>query len=141
MLNLKAIDDEAASKEPDEIYRWAMLFKAKSGEELKMAARNNEYRNEAVMTLHNLTADEKIQMQCEARKRYECDMATVRSEGRREGLEKGHQLGLSEGLSKGTVATLQSIGYSKSDIKKHLVSKSDMTPEEAEKTVSAYWKE
>ena len=38
MLNLKAVDDDSVTKEPEELYEWAKLFKATSWEEIKMLA-------------------------------------------------------------------------------------------------------
>lgn len=44
---------------------------------------------ETVYTLRNLTEDEKIRLECEARDRYEHDRASLYGSGLREGLERG----------------------------------------------------
>lgn len=49
---------------------WASFFKAKTWEELKMLAYNNQDIQEAVATVYQLTQEEKIRQQCEAREDY-----------------------------------------------------------------------
>ena len=85
MLHLKAVDDDSVTKEPRELYEWAKLFKATSWEEIKMLAEKNEYIADTVVTLKELSDDEKIKMQAEARWRYEHDIASYIGQGREEG--------------------------------------------------------
>ncbi len=89
VLNLKSLDNDLIEKEPDELYFWARLFKATTWEELKMLAKKNSDIEDTVVTLHELTDDEKIKLQCEARERYERDMASAIEKGKREGLHEG----------------------------------------------------
>lgn len=98
VLNLKTLDDEAIEKKPDDLYIWAKMFKAQSWEELKMAAKQNPYIEDVVVTYHEMTEDEKIKEQCFARMLYEWDMASGIAKGRREGLAEGKQKGRREGL-------------------------------------------
>ena len=59
--------------EEDKSYQldyWAKLFKATTWEEITMLAQKNEYIGEATNTIYQLTQDEKIRMQCEAREDY-----------------------------------------------------------------------
>ena len=59
--------------EEDKLYQldhWASLFKAATWEELKMLSPKNEYIGEAVETVYQLSQEEKIRMQCEAREDY-----------------------------------------------------------------------
>lgn len=97
MLNLKSLEDDSIKKEPSELYYWAKLFKATTWEELEMLAKNNSDIEDAVVTLHELSDDEKIKLQCEARQRYEWDMASAIAKGKREGKEEGLQEGLRQG--------------------------------------------
>ena len=89
VLNLKALDDGNIVKEPSDLYYWAKLFKAQSWEELKMLAEKNSYIGDAVVTLHQMSEDEKIREQCEGRERYNWDMAAAIETGRSEGLTEG----------------------------------------------------
>ena len=84
VVNLKAVDEEDIVKEPEELYEWAKLFKASTWEELKMLAEKNDYIADTVVTLRELTDDEKIRMQCEARERYELDRLSYIAQGREE---------------------------------------------------------
>lgn len=63
---------ELATEEDKEfqIDYWASLFKATTWEEIKMLAENNAYIQEASETIYQLTADETIRGQCEARNAY-----------------------------------------------------------------------
>lgn len=70
VLDLTHID--LATKE-DKLYQidyWASLFKSTTWEELNMLAQNNEYIREASETIYQLTQEEKIRQQCEAREDY-----------------------------------------------------------------------
>ena len=62
-----------------------------------MLAEKNEYIADTVVTLRQLSEDEKIRMQCEARERYEHDIASYIRQGRDEGYQLGEQAGREEG--------------------------------------------
>ena len=94
VLNLKAVDDDSVTKEPEELYEWAKLFKATTWEEIRMLAEKNEYIADTVVTLRKLTEDEKIRMQCQAREDYEHDRATLLRQGREEGRKEGIELSI-----------------------------------------------
>ena len=49
---------------------WASLFKSTTWEELKMLAQNNEYIEQASETIYQLSQEEAIRQQCEAREDY-----------------------------------------------------------------------
>ena len=49
---------------------WARLFKATTWEEIKMLAQNNSFLAEAAETVYQLSAEESIRLQCEAREDY-----------------------------------------------------------------------
>ena len=101
VLNLTVIGDDTIIKEPLELYQWALLFKATTWEELKMLAENNTYIGNTIVTLHELTEDEKIRQQYEARERYEWDMASATATGLRKGREEGFVQGKQEGFVQG----------------------------------------
>lgn len=89
VLNLKVLDDDNIVKEPSDLYYWAKLFKAQSWEELKMLAEKNSYIGDAVVTLHQMSEDEKIREQCRGREKYNWDMASAIKMGREDGLTEG----------------------------------------------------
>ncbi|MBQ9118748.1 MAG: hypothetical protein IJY09_01685 [Lachnospiraceae bacterium] len=49
---------------------WARVFKATTWEEVDHLAQNNEYLQETVSAVRQLTEDEKIRQQCQAREYY-----------------------------------------------------------------------
>lgn len=70
VVNLTQI--ECATKE-DKTYGidlWARVFTATTWEEIEVLAQNNEYLKEAVSGVRQLTEDEKIRQQCQAREDY-----------------------------------------------------------------------
>ncbi len=73
-------------------------------------AKESEAMQEAVVTLRSLTDDEKIKMQCKARKRYEADRKAIYmsgiEEGKKEGIEEGKKEGFNEGIQKGAEALI-----------------------------------
>ena len=66
-----------------------------------MLAEKNEYIADTVVTLRQLSEDEKIRMQCEARERYEHDIASYIRQGRDEGYQLGEQAGYQLGEQAG----------------------------------------
>lgn len=60
-----------------------------------MLAEKNTTIKEGIVTLKELSEDEKIQLECEARERYRRDLASATSYGeklgREEGREEGHK--------------------------------------------------
>lgn len=57
----------------DRLYKidyWASLFKSTTWEEIKMLAKDNDSINDAATTVYQLTQDETIRLQCEAREDY-----------------------------------------------------------------------
>lgn len=70
VLNLSQIQ---LATEEDKIWcldHWASLFKATTWEEIKMLAQNNQYISEASETIYQLTQEERIRLQCQAREDY-----------------------------------------------------------------------
>jgi len=83
------------------LYQWAKLLKAQTWEEIKMLAKENEYIEEAAVTMFDVTAEENIRLQCEARQRYEEDRASLLASGMRQGMELGMEQGLEQGIKQG----------------------------------------
>lgn len=82
VLSLKNIENASASDREGEnsVYYWGKLFKAKSWEELKMLAKDNDRMESFVGTIKKLTADEEVAEACERRRRYLNDIATYEDE-------------------------------------------------------------
>lgn len=70
MLDLTRKD--LATEEDRKFHRhlWASFFKAKTWEELKMLAGQDEFINEASAAVYQLSREEQIRLQCEAREDY-----------------------------------------------------------------------
>lgn len=67
MLDLTHTDLATDEDKSWQLDYWARLFKATTWEELNMLAQNNTYMAEASATVHQLSQEERIRMECEAR--------------------------------------------------------------------------
>lgn len=70
VLNLTRIDLADEEDKKYHLDEWASLFKAATWEELKMLAKQDEFINEASATVYQLSQEEMIRLQCEAREDY-----------------------------------------------------------------------
>ena len=67
VVNLKQINLATEEDQSYKIDYWAALFKAKTWEEMKMLAKENEYLQEAAQSLYVANADEIVRQKCIAR--------------------------------------------------------------------------
>ena len=67
VVNLSRIDIATEQDKASGIELWARVFTATTWEEIDMLAQNNEYLQEVVSSVRQLTEEEKIRQQCEAR--------------------------------------------------------------------------
>lgn len=70
VLDLSRIDLAARKDRLHKIDYWASLFKSTTWEEIRMLAKDNDYINDAAATVYQLSQDELIRLQCEAREDY-----------------------------------------------------------------------
>ena len=70
VLNLTRIDLATAEDIACGLDHWASLFKASTWEELKMLAKQDDFINEASATIYQLSQEETIRLQCQAREDY-----------------------------------------------------------------------
>lgn len=101
MLQLSQLENLSEEEKQSELYVWARLFHATTWEEIMMLAEQNESIKKGIVTLRQLTADEKIKMECEARERYRRDMASAKRYAQETGHAEGLAAGLAEGRTKG----------------------------------------
>ena len=70
VLDLTHIDLATKEDKQYQLDYWATLFKSTTWEDLKMLAQNNEYIRQASETIYQLSQEEAIRQQCEAREDY-----------------------------------------------------------------------
>ncbi|MEI3140092.1 MAG: hypothetical protein V8T31_11725 [Lachnospiraceae bacterium] len=101
MLDLSCLEQVLEEERDSALYYWACVFKAKTWKEVLAMAEQSESIKKAVVTLRELSEDEKIRLQCEARERYQMDwqssMRTSRERGRERGRKEGREIGLRDG--------------------------------------------
>ena len=78
VLSLKQLENASAEdkNDPNGLYHWAKIFCATSWEEMLMEASTNPRMQSFVGTVKKLTAEEKIALACENRRRYSNEIAT-----------------------------------------------------------------
>ena len=89
VLSLKNIENASDSDKEgaNSIYHWGKIFRARSWEELKMLAKDNDRMESFVGTIKQLTAEEEVAEACERRRRYLNDIATYEDEIKSKELE------------------------------------------------------
>lgn len=70
VLDLTRIDLATGEDKSYHIDYWASLFKSTTWEEIKMLAQKDDVINDASNTIYQLTQEEKVRLQCEAREDY-----------------------------------------------------------------------
>ena len=85
MLCLDQLENVPEEERSSELYIWAKLFAATTWEEIHMLAKHSEIIKNTASTIYNLSAEENIRLQCEARERYEHDVVSLLNFGKKEG--------------------------------------------------------
>ena len=120
VLDLSYLEQVPEKERNSPLYYWACAFKAKTWKEILAMAEQSESIKKAVVTLHELSEDEKIRLQCEARERYRMDwqssMRTNREKGREEGRKEIILDLVQEGMSVEKIA--QIVGIEEAKIRK-----------------------
>lgn len=70
VVDLTQIERATLADKANNIDLWARVFTATTWEEIEVLAQNNEYLQEAVSGVRQLTEDEKIRQQCQAREDF-----------------------------------------------------------------------
>lgn len=70
VVNLTQIENATESDKATGVNLWARIFNATTWEEIEMLAQDNESLQEAVSGVRQLTEDEKIRQQCQAREDF-----------------------------------------------------------------------
>ena len=96
VLDLSYLDKVIEEERETPLYYWASVFKAHTWKELMILAEKSESIKKAVLKLHELTGEEKVRLQCEARERYWMDWQSSMKANRREGREEGISIGREE---------------------------------------------
>ncbi len=100
MLQLNQLGNAEDEANMPDLYHWAQMFRATTWEEIAMLAEKNESIKEGIVTLKELSEDEKIQMECEARERYRMDMEAATYRGYSNGIKDGRESGLKQGADR-----------------------------------------
>lgn len=89
VLCLNRIENAAPEDRESGLYDWAKVFQAAAWEELKALADNNKVIQDTIVTIAQLSEDEKIRQQCERREKYERDRISAVNFGKEQGISHG----------------------------------------------------
>lgn len=92
MLCLNQLENVSEDVRNSDLYLWAKMFSATTWEEVQMLAQNSETFTSTAATMYQLSTEEKIRLQCEARERYEHDQASLIREGIEQATEQINKL-------------------------------------------------
>ncbi len=98
VLQLNQLDSEEEENCAPELYQWAQMFRAATWEELQMLAEKNEDMRKCVVEIKELTADERMRMECEAREDYYRRLLDASKYGIEQGIEQGIDIGKAQNL-------------------------------------------
>jgi predicted transposase/invertase (TIGR01784 family) len=90
VLDLSKIENAREGEE--KLVKWAKIFRAKTMAELETLAAGEEVLKSMVAHIRELSEEEKIRQQCEAREDYERRLLTEYRAGERSGIEQGVEL-------------------------------------------------
>ena len=100
VLSLKHIENATQEERDSGLYDWAKLFAAKTWEELKMIAKNNETLQEAQKTMQTLSDSWVVRLQCEMeeydRRMHQRQIKDAFEKGQEEGARKERERMLAE---------------------------------------------
>ena len=125
-----ATDDDIACG----LQYWARLFKAQTWEDLHMLASEYEVFEDITDTMQQALTDKQIRMQCEARKRYECDRTSLYNSGHRAGYTSGCEDILIKFINK-----LQKNNVSKATAIAQLIEYFDLSEKDSADFVNIHW--
>lgn len=91
VLDLSCLEQVSEAERSSALYHWACVFKAKTWKEVLAMAEQSESIKKAVVTLRELSKDEKIRLQCEARERFQMDWQSSMRTSREKGIATGRR--------------------------------------------------
>lgn len=97
VLSLSQIENATEEDRKSGLYKWAKIFKATTWEELKALAENSTVINNTIVTIAQLSEDEKIRQLCERQEMAELDRRSAMDFAKKRGLAMGLEQGLAEG--------------------------------------------
>lgn len=141
VLDLTQIDSATDEDIALGLQHWARLFKAKTWEEIRMLASENETFEDIAETMQRALADKDVRMRCEARERYERDRISLYDSGKQDGFSEGHATGVSETLEKDidkAIQMLHSANMPTDFIRSQLMEHYQLTEEVATEKIEQY---
>ncbi|MDO4333642.1 MAG: Rpn family recombination-promoting nuclease/putative transposase [Eubacteriales bacterium] len=87
VLCLSQLENASEDDRVSGLYKWAKIFKATTWEEMKALTQNDKVLQETVVTLAELSEDEKIRQQCRRWEKYERDRISAINYGKEQGIQ------------------------------------------------------
>ena len=116
------------------LVKWARFFKASTWEELKYISEGNEVMQKTIVTLAQLSEDEKIREHCRLMEKYEHEVASAKGSAMRQGLQQGIQQGIIN-----MIELCKELHLSEEDTLSQIASRFSLKEEEAQDYMRRYW--
>jgi len=136
VLSVVQLNQTNLATEEDKAYgidHWARLFKAKTWEEIRMLAKNNEYLEETAESLFMANADEIVRQQCRAREDAERRERTLERDNKI--LKEREQRNL-----EAMVDLCKELGLDLEDTVNKIAEKYEVNPREIRLKIEACWR-
>ena len=101
IIELSKVKDEYERNKQNKKAQWALFISDPNIKEVQEIMKSNEDIEEAVVTVHKMTEDEKMRRIADLREKAILDEKAIRRKGYQDGHDKGYEDGRSEGLKDG----------------------------------------
>lgn len=101
ILDLSRIEEAERNNENPQLIKWAKILKTENLSQMESLTADEEVLNKMVVTIKELSDDERIRYQCQAREDYERRLRGQYKQGLNEGIEQGIAQGIAQGIEQG----------------------------------------
>ena len=107
IIELSKVRDEYEKNKQNKKAQWALFINDPNTKEVKEIMKENEDIEEAVVTVHKMTEDEKMRRLADLREKAILDEKAIRRKGYEDGHEAGYEDGRTEGRAEGRAEGLE----------------------------------
>ena len=101
IIELSKVKDEYEKNKQNKKAQWALFISDPNIKEVSEIMKSNEDIEEAVVTVHKMTEDEKMRRIADLREKAILDEKAIRRKGYQDGITKGESDGIKRGIEQG----------------------------------------
>ena len=107
IIELSKVKDEYEKNKQNKKAQWALFISDPNIKEVSEIMKSNEDIEEAVVTVHKMTEDEKMRRIADLREKAILDEKAIRRKGYQDGKKMGYKDGHNQGFKDGQIASLK----------------------------------